>query len=108
MYVRSEILKDGGSYTVKTIAELSEALTTFEEEDRRRKRTSTRSTSGGTHSSKEHGVLGLFRKGGCRRLLRPPLPLTLALPPQVITTSHRISACRPPAWRSRRPRRQSC
>ncbi|KAI0824172.1 Oxysterol-binding protein-domain-containing protein [Trametes gibbosa] len=45
-----------------TIADLSEALSTFVEEDRRRKRISTRSRSEGGHS-KEHGVLGLFRKG---------------------------------------------
>ncbi|KAI0639227.1 Oxysterol-binding protein-domain-containing protein [Trametes polyzona] len=45
-----------------TIAELDDALATLEEEDRKRKRASTRSKSEGGHS-REHGVLGLFRKG---------------------------------------------
>ncbi|KAH9898579.1 Oxysterol-binding protein-domain-containing protein [Cubamyces lactineus] len=45
-----------------TISEMDDALTAFREEENKRKRSSVRSKSEG-HHNKEHGVLGLFRKG---------------------------------------------
>ncbi|KAI0374348.1 hypothetical protein BV20DRAFT_961492 [Pilatotrama ljubarskyi] len=46
-----------------TIADMEEALSTFQEEEQKRKRNSMRTKSEGGHHSKDHGVLGLFRKG---------------------------------------------
>ncbi|KAI0651676.1 Oxysterol-binding protein-domain-containing protein [Trametes meyenii] len=46
-----------------TIAQLESALITFRDQEQRRKRTSTRSKSDIGYHGKDHGVLGLFRKG---------------------------------------------
>ena len=72
---------------VQTISEMDEALAAFREEEHKRKRTSVRSKAEG----KEHGVLGLFRKGVYRpHRARTLLNRSRCRHIQGITTSRRI------------------
>ncbi len=87
-------------------------------DNRRARRRIIHFRGGRAKAQADQCALKVRRRQGARRpravqegCVTPPprsgLALTRALPPQGITTSHRISACRRPARRSR-PRRQSC